>query len=58
MGQDHEDQMKSDWIPMRWPRQWKDPSSLELIQGTPINCLVGEEGAPLPPGDIPFVTLK
>ena len=28
----------SDWVPMRWP--WSDPASLELLSGTPINCLL------------------
>jgi hypothetical protein len=28
----------SDWVPIRWP--WSDPASLELLSGTPINCLL------------------
>ncbi len=37
-------------VPMRWPAEWRDPSSLELIQNTPINCLVADGGAgALPP---------
>jgi hypothetical protein len=28
----------SDWVPMRWP--WSDAASLELLSGTPINCLL------------------
>src|ERR1035437_5276018 len=28
----------SDWVPMRWP--WSDPASLDLLPGTPINCLL------------------
>jgi hypothetical protein len=28
----------ADWVPMRWP--WSDPASLELLSGTPINCLL------------------
>src|ERR1035441_9037927 len=28
----------SDWVPMRWP--WSDAASLELLTGTPINCLL------------------
>ncbi len=47
--------MKSDLVPMRWPVGWKDPARLELIQGTPINCLVGEAPPPFPLGDIQFV---
>ena len=50
--------MKSDWVPMRWPRQWEDPSKLDLIKGTPINCLVGETAPPFPLGDIGFVPLR
>src|ERR1017187_2382524 len=30
--------LPSDWVPMRWP--WSDPASLELLSGTPINCLL------------------
>jgi hypothetical protein len=35
------------WIPLRWPREWEDPALLELLEGTPVNCLV-TEGAPPP----------
>lgn len=28
----------ADWVPARWP--WSDPASLELLDGTPINCLL------------------
>jgi len=28
----------ADWVPVRWP--WNDVSSLELLSGTPINCLL------------------
>ena len=41
-------------IPFRWPAEWKDPSRLELIKGTPINCLVGDVPPPFPLGDLPF----
>jgi hypothetical protein len=34
----------SDWVPMRWP--WSDPASLELLSGTPINCLLLKTVAP------------
>jgi hypothetical protein len=27
-----------DWVPARW--NWTDPATLELLQGTPINCLL------------------
>ncbi|MGE5571030.1 MAG: hypothetical protein ACM3S5_18500 [Rhodospirillales bacterium] len=34
---------------MRWPAEWRDPALLELLKGTPINCLVtAGEGAPAP----------
>jgi len=28
----------ADWVPARWP--WTDERSLELLSGTPINCLL------------------
>ena len=28
----------SDWVPVRWP--WQDTQSLELLSGTPVNCLL------------------
>ncbi|MGA9625399.1 MAG: hypothetical protein WBQ65_13080, partial [Bryobacteraceae bacterium] len=34
----------ADWVPMRWP--WSDPASLELLSGTPINCLLLKTVAP------------
>src|SRR3979409_2262926 len=30
----------ADWVPMRWISA--DPKSLELVKGTPINCLLLE----------------
>jgi hypothetical protein len=44
-------------VPFRWPAEWKDPSALALLKGTPINCLVGSAPPPVPVGDLPFVTL-
>jgi hypothetical protein len=44
-------------IPFRWPQEWKDPSKLELLKGTPINCLVGEAPPPFPLGSLQFVKL-
>lgn len=41
-------------IPFRWPAEWKDASRLELIKGTPINCLVGDFRPPFPLGDLQF----
>src|SRR5690349_8594191 len=28
----------ADWVPVRWP--WTDERSLELLAGTPFNCLL------------------
>src|ERR1039457_7516882 len=28
----------SDWVPVRWP--WADAQSLELLAGSPVNCLL------------------
>src|SRR3954466_3718852 len=28
----------ADWVPGRWP--WSDVRSLELLQGSPLNCLL------------------
>jgi hypothetical protein len=28
----------ADWVPVRWP--WQDAKSLELLVGTPVNCLL------------------
>ncbi|MGB7762788.1 MAG: hypothetical protein WBL61_23335, partial [Bryobacteraceae bacterium] len=32
------------WVPMRWP--WQDARSLDLLAGTPINCLLLETYSP------------
>lgn len=48
-----------DRIPMRWPAEWTEPSRLELLEGTPINCLVGESPPPFPLSDgLEFISLK
>ncbi len=44
-------------IPFRWPQEWKDPSKLDLLKGTPINCLVGEAPPPFALGSFQFVKL-
>jgi hypothetical protein len=31
----------ADWVPARWP--WSDAASLELLKGTPVNCLLLRE---------------
>ena len=28
----------ADWVPARW--NWTDPATLDLLQGTPVNCLL------------------
>lgn len=30
----------SDWIPFLWPDEWQDSALLDLLKGTPINCLI------------------
>lgn len=37
--------MITDWNPMLWPTSWKDPSALDLLQGTVINHILLEKGA-------------
>ena len=44
-------------IPFRWPAEWKDASRLELLKGTPFNCVAGAAPPPVPLGDLPFVKL-
>lgn len=44
-------------IPFRWPSQWKDPARLDLLKGTPINCLVGTTPPPFPIGNLSFIKL-
>ena len=44
-------------IPFRWPEEWKDASRLDLLKGTPFNCLVGNAPPPFPLGDLPFLKL-
>jgi hypothetical protein len=44
-------------IPFRWPASWKDSSKLDLLKGTPINCLAGEAPPPFAVPDLPFIKL-
>jgi hypothetical protein len=44
-------------IPFRWPAEWRDPSKLSFLKGTPVNCLVGSSPPPFPVGELPFITL-
>jgi len=37
--------MGADLIPLRWSGNWKDASTLTLLNDTPVNCLVAEKGA-------------
>lgn len=39
--------MSSELIPMRWPTQWLNPSALERLTNTQINCLLVEDHASL-----------
>ncbi len=34
----------ANWVPMRWPAGWTDPRLLDLLKGTPVNCLVVDAG--------------
>jgi hypothetical protein len=47
----------AEMIPFRWPIAWKDASKLDLLSGTPINCLAGETPPPFTSADFPFVKL-
>jgi hypothetical protein len=44
-------------VPFRWPAEWRDPSKLALLKGTPINCLAGSSPPPFAVGEMPFVKL-
>jgi hypothetical protein len=39
--------MSSQLIPMRWPVQWRNPSALQRLSNTHINCLLIENPDPL-----------
>lgn len=41
--------MTAAWTPMRWPRAWKDPPSLDLLKGTAVNCLFVDRNDDLEP---------
>jgi hypothetical protein len=34
----------AEWVPARWP--WSDPQSLELLSGSPVNCLLLKSPSP------------
>jgi hypothetical protein len=36
-----------DFIPFEWPAEWTDPAALDLLQGTPVNCLLLEDRSKL-----------
>lgn len=44
-----DDSMDTVWTPMRWPAEWRDPSALDALKGTAINCLLVESEAALDP---------
>jgi hypothetical protein len=37
--------MSAELTPLRWPGKWKDASALTLLNDTPVNCLVVDQGA-------------
>ena len=37
--------MSAELTPLRWPGNWKDASTLALLNDTPFNCLVADKGA-------------
>lgn len=37
--------MIPDLVPMRWPAEWREPAMLDLLQDTPVNCLVVDSAA-------------
>ena len=39
----------ANYIPLRWPSQWKDPSNLDLLKGTRINYIVFDDAASMNP---------
>src|ERR1041384_306441 len=39
--------MVPQWTPFRWPARWTDPSTLSLLEGTPINFVVFDSGVGL-----------
>jgi hypothetical protein len=39
--------MNAPWTPMRWPENWTDPTSLDLLKGTAINYLLISNSAAL-----------
>ncbi len=41
--------MSSELIPMRWPSQWQNPSALQRLSNTHINCLLIENSDSLRP---------
>ncbi len=41
--------MDAEWTPMRWPAEWRDPSALDALRSTAINCLLVESDAALDP---------
>ena len=36
---------QTSWVPLRWPSAWKDAATLELLAGTPVNCVLFGAGA-------------
>lgn len=36
----------ADWVPCLWPTAWRSEPKLDLIRGTPFNCVVGDDITP------------
>ena len=43
----YNEQVSSDWTPLRWPSEWTHPSALDLVRNSPVNCVLIERNSPL-----------
>ena len=43
----YNEDVSSDWTPLRWPSEWTHPSALELVRNSPVNCILLQPGSPL-----------
>src|SRR6476661_4855132 len=43
----YNEQVSSDWTPMRWPSEWTHPSALDLVRNSPVNCILLPPESPL-----------
>jgi hypothetical protein len=44
-------------LPFRWPASWTEAAMLDLLKGTPLNCIAGETPPPFPLSGLPYVRL-